>query len=375
MMIKKLLLFAAAAMGLAACSSGKGEISVTMPKAGAPDKVVVERDLISDLAKARQESDLKPIYDTLEVKNGHVAIPTDERGDARYIITVGDGLMAECYTSPGESLKLDISSYDPLMYTTSGTPLMEDITLIKTMTDPLNIRLAKLMQSGNITMEDQEKYMRDYDAALNAFVKAHPDSPAVIYAMFYMQGESFKSTYDNLSAAAKNSILMPMIADQVSRGNEVDEEMQAMERERAEKARGDKDAPGFTLKDINGKDVSLSDFRGKWVVLDFWGTWCGWCVKGIPALKDAYKQYAGKLEVIGIDCNEPEADWKEGVKHYELPWVNVYNNQTDGQLLKAYSIEGFPTKCIINPEGKLVDITTGDDPAFYERLAAFINGK
>ncbi len=47
-------------------------------------------------------------------------------------------------------------------------------------------------------------------------------------------------------------------------------------------------APEFTLEDINGKNFSLSDLKGKWVILDFWGSWCHWCMKGFPALKEAY---------------------------------------------------------------------------------------
>ena len=75
--------------------------------------------------------------------------------------------------------------------------------------------------------------------------------------------------------------------------------------------------------------------------------------------------------VIGIDCNESETDWKAGVKKHEIPWLNLYNGN-DRTLYEAYGITGFPTKAIINPEGKLVNLTTGDDPTFYDQLAAFV---
>ncbi len=375
--MKKLLLFLAVVLAMTACSHDKdgAEITVTMPAEGAPDEVTVNIDLISDMAKARQFEDLKTQTDTLKVKDGKVAIPVDSRGPARYIIAVGENLFAEVYAEPGQSLQLDITSFNPPAYTVKGSELMEDITKLNAVTDPLDQKLQALMVAGTLTQDQQRQYMIDYNDALMTFIKQNPKSPAVIYAMFQLQGDSFKQTYDNLTPEARKSMLMPIIDDQVARANEVSEEMKAKEQARAEKARGDKDAPDFTFKNIAGKDVSLSDFRGKWVVLDFWGTWCGWCVKGIPALKEAYKEYAGKLEVIGIDCNEPESDWRNGVKNYELPWVNVYNDQTDGQLLRDYSVEGFPTKVIINPEGKIVDITTGEDPTFYDRLAGFINGK
>lgn len=128
------------------------------------------------------------------------------------------------------------------------------------------------------------------------------------------------------------------------------------------------DAPDFTLKNLDGKDVSLSDFKGQWVVLDFWGSWCKWCIKGIPEMKEAYAQYHPLgLEIIGIDCGDSVPVWREAVGRYDLPWVNLYNPE-DGDITDVYAIQGFPTKIIINPEGQLYDIVIGEDPEFYEIL-------
>ncbi|MCH5228429.1 MAG: redoxin domain-containing protein [Muribaculaceae bacterium] len=130
-------------------------------------------------------------------------------------------------------------------------------------------------------------------------------------------------------------------------------------------------APDFTLKDLDGKDVSLSDFRGKWVILDFWGSWCKWCIIGIPELKEAYEKYGDEVVIIGIDCRESEEDWRAGVAKYELPWVNVYN-PADSGLTNEYGVQGYPTKAIINPEGIMRNITVGHDPAFYVALKELV---
>ena len=129
-------------------------------------------------------------------------------------------------------------------------------------------------------------------------------------------------------------------------------------------------APDFTLKDLEGKDVSLSQFAGHWVILDFWGSWCRYCVQGIPAMKDAYALYHPKgLEIIGIDCNEPEENWKAAVAKYELPWVNVYNPAPRGEGIGAdYGVQAYPTKILIDPEGKVYTVFLGEDPAFYQLL-------
>lgn len=129
----------------------------------------------------------------------------------------------------------------------------------------------------------------------------------------------------------------------------------------------DAKAPDFTLNDINGKPLSLSSLKGKYVVLDFWGSWCGWCIKGIPAMKEYYAKYAGKFEILGIDCNDTPEKWKEAVAKYELPWLHVYYTR-ESTVLADYQIQGFPTKIVIDPEGNVIKTIVGEDPAFYEFL-------
>lgn len=131
------------------------------------------------------------------------------------------------------------------------------------------------------------------------------------------------------------------------------------------------EAPAFTLMDINGQSLSLSDLKGKWVILDFWGSWCPWCIKGFPALKEAYAQYDGKVEVLGIDCGDTDEVWREAVKKYELPWLQVYNPK-GSDLTERYGIQGFPTKFIIDPEGRIANVTIGEDPAFFDVLSTLV---
>lgn len=127
-------------------------------------------------------------------------------------------------------------------------------------------------------------------------------------------------------------------------------------------------APDFTLKDTNGKSLSLSDLKGKYVIIDFWGSWCVWCIRGMPKMKEYYKKYSDKLEILGVDCNDPEQKWKDTVKRLELPWKNVYNPKNSYKILEDYDIQGFPTKILVDPQGKVVKYVCGEDPAFYTFL-------
>lgn len=129
-------------------------------------------------------------------------------------------------------------------------------------------------------------------------------------------------------------------------------------------------APDFALADTNGKTVTLQSLQGKWVVLDFWGSWCGWCIKGFPEMKKSYAALKGKAEFVGIAYDKKEA-WLEAVRKYELPWVNLFAGN-DKKVLMDYGVEGFPTKVIIDPKGIVRNVTVGEDPAFYTTLQSLV---
>lgn len=125
-------------------------------------------------------------------------------------------------------------------------------------------------------------------------------------------------------------------------------------------------AAPFSLPDPQGKQVALSDYKGKYVVVDFWGTWCGWCVRDIPKMKQYYGQYKDKVEFISIACNDSQKRWKDAIKEYEMNWVNLLN--PDDNLTIAYGIEGYPTKLIIDPKGTVIGKYRGEGRDFYTEL-------
>jgi len=128
-------------------------------------------------------------------------------------------------------------------------------------------------------------------------------------------------------------------------------------------------APDFELPDLQGNPLKLTSLRGKYVILDFWGSWCPWCIKGFPSMKASYAKYKDRLEILGIDCRDSETKWKAAVEEYELPWLQVRCPDSElQQLAQQYHVEGFPTKVVVSPEGKLAKVVVGEDPAFYSYL-------
>lgn len=131
-------------------------------------------------------------------------------------------------------------------------------------------------------------------------------------------------------------------------------------------------APDFTLTDIHGKPVKLSDYAKRYVVLDFWGTWCPWCIKGLPEMKRYYEKYSRKVTFIGIACRDRLDKVQDLVKKEKLPWISVMNGEGDNDVSFRYGVSGYPTKVILKPGLKVEKVVLGEDPVFYETLDALM---
>jgi len=112
-------------------------------------------------------------------------------------------------------------------------------------------------------------------------------------------------------------------------------------------------APNFTAKTLTGKQVSLEQFKGKKVVwLTFWATWCPYCKKEIPALKEIQSKYGDKVEILAInigvnDSAEKAEDYKF---EHDLSYDIIFSNE----ITRLYEIRGTPTQVVIDVNGKIV---------------------
>lgn len=200
-------------------------------------------------------------------------------------------------------------------------------------------------------------YFSEMDQEDYEFFGKHPQSYVTMFVMRFhvvdLPLDSLEMFYDRLGARLH----------QTNDGKNLAEEIQ--------KLRGGSPgsmAKNFSVKDINGSMLNLSDFKGKYVLLDFWASWCVPCRKGNPHLKEMYAKYKnmGKgIEFIGVsdDDSKPDA-WYKAVEKDGLPWRHVLRGLDMQKILKGehnesdisekFGIHSLPTKILIDPDGKII---------------------
>lgn len=368
--MKRFIFCGIAALTLSAVSTTdiKADITVRLPKGSDITELQVAHYPISKVLTAKSSSDLWVEDGSVPVVNGEAVIPIDSSDNCRYFFGVKGSFNDNVFTSPGDNILVEIASLQPFYSVASGSEFMDGITALKQESAGIMKAVDELYASGNEPSPEKIDSIRNEQRIIfTDFIEENPTSPLVAYAIFNLEDDDFENYYSKMSEGSKTSIIYPMLQ---FRHRNIEEQKEEEKRLEALNS-GNIPAPQFTLENTYGKKVSLSEFKGKWVILDFWGSWCIWCIKGFPELKEAYQKYAGRLEVIGIDCRESKEDWLAGIKKYELPWVNLYC--PDGNpLLSEYGVQGFPTKAIIDPEGKIRNITVGHNPEFFTTLDALM---
>ena len=186
-------------------------------------------------------------------------------------------------------------------------------------------------------------------ARLNAFAKAHPDYVASVEALrrsLLPVPEDIlltKRIYDGLTIGVRES------ATGRSLGQWLDLRV----------AVGiGKLAPDFSAPDTTGRPVRLTDYRGKYLLLDFWASWCGPCREENPNVVAAYKQFhARNFEILSVSLDGPgkRADWVKAIAKDGMPWGHVSELASwNSQVVKLYAIQSIPQNFLIDPQGHII---------------------
>ncbi len=141
--------------------------------------------------------------------------------------------------------------------------------------------------------------------------------------------------------------------------------------------RDDVDAIEFTLESLSGGEITLSDYRGSLIFLNFWATWCGPCTEEMPSMQVLYDEFAHRgLEIIAVNLQEDRATVAEFISEY--PYTYPIALDYRGSVASRYSVRGIPTSYFIAPDGRILGMKLGfrlwDDPEVIEFFDSIVPG-
>jgi peroxiredoxin len=181
---------------------------------------------------------------------------------------------------------------------------------------------------------------------IDVFINEKPASPVSSFLLYVTNQlntdpQVMEQRYNKLTSAAKTNVYSKAL----------DQMVEAMHFG----AIGS-NAPDFVQNDADGKPISLSSFRGKYVLIDFWASWCGPCRRENPAVVAAYNQFKDKnFTILGVSLDQDKQKWLDAVKNDNLTWTHVsdlayWNNA----VAKKYNVSSIPQNYLLDPSGKII---------------------
>lgn len=211
----------------------------------------------------------------------------------------------------------------------------------------------------------QGKYPKYYQDTILGFVKHHPDEPASLL-------ELEEYSYRNDKNLATLSILYNNLTERLKTLPTAERVYSTINHEQFAGSLVGRQAPTFVQNDPLGKSVSLNDFKGNVILLEFWASWCGACRASNPSIVKTYQKYKDKgLKILGVSLDSDKERWVKAIKDDSLTWTHVSDLQEfNNAAAVLYHVYSIPSNFLIDKSGKVIaaDLDENKLTEYLEKL-------
>lgn len=348
--MKKVLLAILSVAMLVACQPESYEITGTLEGATA------ERVILKKLRKGQPVN-----VDTTEMVDGTFTFTGSVEAPELYILTVDGKQQPAVFFASNDKITIT-GNVDKLSEAEiTGSKLTD---LLKQFNDgvPGQERSEELQQEfqmaymskdqdkQKLLQEEMQSIMEDQRAYFKNFVNENVDNVCGLFLAGQMAPSLELDKMRELIAKFE-----PAMAEHVYfiEMKELLGPLEEYEKAQAATAEGS-EAPDFTLPTVDGSEATLSKFRGKYVLVDFWASWCKPCRNENPNVVKAFNEFRDKgFEVISVSVDRDEAAWKKAIEEDGLTWTQVIANEESG-VAKTYAIQSIPSTFLLDKEGKII---------------------
>jgi peroxiredoxin len=220
-------------------------------------------------------------------------------------------------------------------------PLFQELTLMGQ-----RINRTPTLQQNDSVMGAYKNHIEKIKREVDKFVASHNDSPVAPFVVMVTSEmdqdvASLERRYTKFNKNVQNGFYGKIVKQQI---------------DNSKKGAIGTEAIDFTQADVDGKNVSLSSFRGKYVLVDFWASWCRPCREENPNVVKAFNKYKDKnFTVLGVSLDQSRAPWLKAIKNDNLVWTQVSDLKGWGNEAAAkYNIQSIPQNFLIDPSGKII---------------------